>query len=108
LWKGLTPSLLRELTFSTGRVGLYEPLKDLMTPVGEKDINGFRKIIAGLASDAASAAICNPTDVVKIRFQGDTSPIGHPRRYPSLRNAFITIIRNEGFFKGLHRGRVSI
>jgi hypothetical protein len=104
LWKGTTASVFRELTFSTGRTGLYEPCKALLTPTGANDINGFRKLIAGLLSGAISAAICNPTDVVKIRFQGDPAPIGQPRRYSSLRSAFITIIRTEGFFGGLYRG----
>jgi len=71
LYKGITISVIRELTFSSGRVGLYEPCKAILTPQGQSDIGGFRKLIAGLLSGAISAAICNPTDVVKIRFQVD-------------------------------------
>jgi len=104
LWKGISISVLRELTFSSGRVGLYEPCKSLLTPSGQDDISGIRKLLAGLLSGASSAAICNPTDVIKIRFQGDPSPAGQPRRYSSLRSAFVTIWRNEGLRNGLYKG----
>jgi len=104
LYKGLSISMLRELTFSSGRVGLYEPWKAVLTPTGQHEIGGVRKILAGLLSGAIAAAICNPTDVVKIRFQGDTAPRGQPRRYPSVRNAFVTIWKNEGFSGGLYKG----
>jgi len=107
LYKGLTISMLRELTFSSGRVGLYEPCKALLTPKGQHEIGGVRKIFAGLLSGAISAAICNPTDVVKIRFQGDPAPLGQPRRYPSVRNAFVTIWKNEGLRSGLYKGVVT-
>uniref|UniRef100_A0A6B2LBC2 Uncharacterized protein n=1 Tax=Arcella intermedia TaxID=1963864 RepID=A0A6B2LBC2_9EUKA len=104
LFKGLSISMLRELTFSSGRVGFYEPAKDLLTPKGATDIGPIRKLLAGLISGAVSAAICNPTDVVKIRFQGDATPYGEKPRYSSVRRAFCVIYQTEGLIKGLYKG----
>eukprot|EP01126_Amoeba_proteus_P065021 TRINITY_DN9176_c0_g2_i2.p1 TRINITY_DN9176_c0_g2~~TRINITY_DN9176_c0_g2_i2.p1 ORF type:complete len:246 (-),score=24.72 TRINITY_DN9176_c0_g2_i2:269-937(-) len=104
LYKGISISMIRELTFSSGRVGLYEPIKFLLRRDGHKELSGVGKLCAGLISGAVSAAIFNPTDVIKIRFQGDTSAKGEPRRYASICGAVHRIIREEGIRKGLYKG----
>lgn len=66
-------------------------------------------------SGALSAAIFNPTDVLKIRFQvafllfqidekGDPSLKQQPRRYKSLRAAIRHIVQHEGILGGLYKG----
>lgn len=47
LYKGLSASLLREGSYSTLRMGLYEPFKNLL---GGKDLSLGRKILAGAFS----------------------------------------------------------
>jgi solute carrier family 25 uncoupling protein 8/9 len=71
LYKGLSAGLQRQMVFASLRIGLYEPVKQLY--VG-KDHQGpisiFTRILAALTTGAFGIMIANPTDVVKIRFQG--------------------------------------
>lgn len=72
LYKGLSAGLQRQMVFASLRIGLYEPVKQLY--VG-KDHQGpisiFTRILAALTTGAFGIMIANPTDVVKIRFQGE-------------------------------------
>lgn len=75
LFKGLSVSILRELTFSSARMGLYEPIKQLLTPRsaaagGESplppaQLTFGRKVVAGVVSGALAASLFNPTDILK-------------------------------------------
>jgi solute carrier family 25 uncoupling protein 8/9 len=60
------------MVFASLRIGLYEPVKQLY--VG-KDHQGpisiFTRILAALTTGAFGITVANPTDVVKIRFQGE-------------------------------------
>jgi hypothetical protein len=104
LYKGVQPALLRQATYGSLRIGLYEPVKSLL---GTTNPSGLRsdgspsllnKILAGVASGAIGSAICNPTDVVKVRMQA-----AHGARYRGVADAFTTIYKLEGF-RGLYRG----
>lgn len=63
LYKGLGASLMREGTYSTLRLGLYEPFKDLIGGKDNKDISVFKKFAAGLCSGSAGALVANPLDL---------------------------------------------
>jgi solute carrier family 25 uncoupling protein 8/9 len=73
---------------------LYEPVKQLY--VG-KDHTGpisvWIKILAALTTGAIGISIANPTDVAKIRFQGEGKKPEHERRYLTVRDAYRKIIR---------------
>ena len=64
----------------------------------------FTKVIAGLTAGAIAAAMFNPTDILKIRFQADQAGKGQAPRYKSLMDAVVKIIKNEGLFGGLYKG----
>jgi hypothetical protein len=68
LMKGITPSMIREATYSSLRLGFYDPIKNLLAPhVKEKnDFTLMQKILAGGISGALGSAIANPTDLVKV------------------------------------------
>ena len=72
LYKGLSAGLQRQMVFASLRIGLYEPVKQML--VG-KDHQGpisiFTRILAALTTGAFGILVANPTDVVKIRFQGE-------------------------------------
>lgn len=76
----------------------------MFTTSETEELSGTRKFLAGLVAGALSAAIFNPTDVIKIRFQGDASVKGEPRRYPSVRAAVVDIVKHEGVANGLYKG----
>jgi len=108
LYKGITPSLLREGTYSTLRMGFYEPFRDSISgllPSSQNkkgnDASLLTKILAGAAAGATGAAIANPTDLVKVRMQAEKP--GEAQRYKNTMDAFVSIYKTEGI-PGLYRG----
>ena len=99
LWKGLAPSLHRQVLYGGLRIGLYEPLKRAIADVsGGALSDGLGlKIASGLATGALAIAVASPTDLVKVRMQAEGKlPAGTPKRYPSAFGAYSTIVRTEG------------
>jgi solute carrier family 25 uncoupling protein 8/9 len=71
LYKGLSAGLQRQMVFASLRIGLYEPVKNaIVGPDHKGPISIFTRILAALATGAFGIMVANPTDVVKIRFQG--------------------------------------
>ncbi|KAK9761403.1 hypothetical protein K7432_013726 [Basidiobolus ranarum] len=102
LYKGIVPSLMREGTYSTIRVGLYETFKNLLvTPESQdKPLPLWKKILAAGSAGAIGSAIANPTDLVKVRMQAKSDVVV----YRSTLEAFVRIYREEGGIRGLYRG----
>ena len=117
--KGASATVLRECTYSSVRLGLYEPIKrqySLLLNEGNNndssnnnnnDHNGspsssspLVKWLSAFTSGAIGGALFNPVDVVKIRFQSSAS---HRPPYTSLRHAFRTIYAKKGW-RGLYIG----
>eukprot|EP00842_Homolaphlyctis_polyrhiza_P004322 jgi/Hompol1/4891/HPOL_001034-RA len=98
LYKGLSASLLREATYSTLRMGLYEPFKNILKSPSEKKEPLWKKIIAAGASGMTGATICSPADMLKVRMQAQSSDIQQ-----GLIQTFVNIWRTQGF-KGLYQG----
>lgn len=71
MWQGLTPALLRQISYGSLRIGLYEPIKNALTS-GEIDSYNSKKVplhlkvVAASLSGTIAAGICTPTDVVKV------------------------------------------
>lgn len=102
LYKGLTASLLREGTYSTLRMGLYDVLKDVMHAEDPRTTPLWKKIVAGATAGALGSGIANPTDLVKVRMQAQgTGTAGH--HYRNMWQAFAQIYRAEGV-RGLYKG----
>ncbi|KAI8808770.1 mitochondrial substrate carrier family protein [Cladochytrium replicatum] len=97
LFSGLSPSLLREATYSTLRMGFYPFFKSFLQSADEKDISLTKKVVAAGAGGAVAAMIASPSDLVKVRMQAV------PPRYHRMRDAFIEIAKTEGW-KGFYRG----
>lgn len=68
LYRGLTPSLLREGSYSTLRMGLYEPFRALFSG-DEPRPPLWAKIAAGAAAGATGAGIANPTGAVRMQIK---------------------------------------
>ena len=71
LFKGLNAGFQRQMVFASLRIGLYEPVKQFY--VGKDHVGPisiFTRIAAALTTGAFGIMVANPTDVVKIRFQG--------------------------------------
>ncbi|EDO25509.1 predicted protein, partial [Nematostella vectensis] len=103
LWKrGLAASMLREGSYSSIRMGLYDPVRTIL--VGDaKEVTLTNKILAGFVSGGLGSCLINPADVVKIRIQGEIRVPGQPTRYKNTFHAFYQIWKDEGI-RGLYKG----
>lgn len=68
LWKGITPSMLREASYSSMRIGLYDYFKGVVAPTGtgKEEFALWQKFVAGCASGMIGSSIATPTDLVKV------------------------------------------
>jgi len=98
LFTGLKPALLRQATYGTFKMTLYQHFKGVLsskTKLRSDSVN----IISAVGSGALSSAICNPTDLMKVRLQsGDFR-----YQYNGLLDAFSSIVKAEGW-RGLYKG----
>jgi dicarboxylate transporter 10 len=110
LYNGLTAALLRQLTYSTVRFGVYEDLKTrfapVPTPTNPKPKQSFLNLVlmssgAGFLGGLAG----NPGDVLNVRMQSDAAlPPEKRRHYNNVINGLVRMVREEGFtsiFRGV-------
>lgn len=107
-FRGVIPSLAREATYSTLRLGLYEPVRTHYHSIYKNIFNSNKErptmivsMLAGATAGCIGSAIASPTDLIKIRLQtayatgsGDNSMI----------KTAISIYQNEGGISALWRG----
>lgn len=101
LFKGLTPTLLREVPGNAAMFGVYEAVRQMLA--GGKDISNLGKgsqILAGGVAGAAFWLSVYPTDVIKSVIQVDDY---HNPKYGGTMDAFRKVYAAEGV-KGLFRG----
>lgn len=101
LYSSITPSLMREASYSTLRLGLYEPLKEWFGATDPAHTPLWKKVCSGAIAGAIGSAIACPTDVVKIRLMA--LPSGNKWEYRHTFHAFQAIVANEGI-RGLWTG----
>ncbi|KAF6264115.1 mitochondrial carrier domain-containing protein [Scenedesmus sp. NREL 46B-D3] len=102
-------SVVRELSYSAIRMGLYDEVKELLAGHGDDRYSFplWKKIVAGGISGCIGAAVASPTDLVKIRAQAMNPATGRPfYTYPSPWSALGTIYRTEGGIAGMYWGVV--
>ncbi|XP_054160669.1 mitochondrial dicarboxylate carrier-like [Oppia nitens] len=96
LYNGLTASLLRQLTYSTTRFGIYEVLKQRISKNGQQ-ISTFHSVILAGISGAAGGFIGTPADMVNVRMQNDIKLAADKRRnYRHAIDGLIKVYRYEG------------
>ncbi|XP_066931049.1 brain mitochondrial carrier protein 1-like isoform X2 [Clytia hemisphaerica] len=100
LFNGIKPALLRQATYGTLKIGLYHGIKRLITE-NPKDETLALNMCAGIVAGALSSAICNPTDVLKVRLQAQTA--GNVAGSTGMLMSFRDIYNMEGL-RGLYRG----
>lgn len=62
LWKGATPALIRQISYTSICMVLYEPIRDLFgaNRAGQKEVPFFNKFMAGGVSGAIGISLANP------------------------------------------------
>eukprot|EP00930_Biecheleria_cincta_P085311 TRINITY_DN74703_c0_g1_i1.p1 TRINITY_DN74703_c0_g1~~TRINITY_DN74703_c0_g1_i1.p1 ORF type:complete len:301 (+),score=42.06 TRINITY_DN74703_c0_g1_i1:96-998(+) len=98
-YRGITPSLLREMFYSGIRMGLYEPTKQAIGGTGSTSL--AIKVLAGAITGATGSIIANPLDLIKVRMQSVT---GTHTPYSSVLAAIREISREGGSVRSLWRG----
>ncbi|EDV19309.1 uncharacterized protein TRIADDRAFT_51193 [Trichoplax adhaerens] len=97
LCKGMFASVVREGSYSTLRIGSYEPLKVLM---GARDVAHtplWKKVVAGAVSGSMASLVTSPIDLVKVRQQAEGKlAFGQSKRHANAFAAVRDIIRQEG------------
>jgi solute carrier family 25 uncoupling protein 8/9 len=58
--------------FAGIRIGLYLPIRDVITGPLPEGVNPtlMQKIIAGVVTGSTGITVANPTDLVKVKMQG--------------------------------------
>ena len=104
LYSGLSASLLRQITYSTVRFGVYEDLKRRFAPQDKKPslplligLSTFSGFLGGISGNAA--------DVTNVRMQQDQAlPAGQRRHYKHGLDGMFRMLRDEGpksWFRGV-------
>ncbi|KYN04268.1 PREDICTED: mitochondrial 2-oxoglutarate/malate carrier protein-like [Cyphomyrmex costatus] len=104
-YAGLSAALLRQLTYTTSRLGIYTTLLD----IGEQHfgyLNYVTMISLGMIAGVMGSFIGTPTDLVLIRMVADVNlPPEKRRKYRNAVSGIFNIWKTEGFF-GLWRGAI--
>ena len=100
LYRGFSAAALRELSYSSLRFGLYEPLKLALgaDPRERGALATAKKVLAGLGAGAFAAGVASPTDLLTIRMMRDTSTP------PLALRACARAVLAEGGAAALYRG----
>ena len=103
LYSGLSASLLRQITYSTTRFGVYEELKQHFTT---ETSSPSMPLLIAIASTSGfiGGIVGNPADVLNVRMQHDAAlPVKDRRNYKHALDGLIRMSREEGM-KSLFRG----
>jgi len=95
-YKGIGPAWLREASYTSLRLGLYEPVKQLVG-ANEAGAGFLRKFIAGALAGAIGSCAGNPFDVLK------TKMMANKDSDEGLGYYFSEIKKAEGFM-GFYKG----
>ena len=101
LYGGISPALFRQGTYGSIRIGLYFQLKKFYSSLDGGKHTVAKNVAAGCIAGAAASAICNPTDVLKVRLQARTASAALEGL--SLPRCFAFVFKQEGI-KGMWRG----
>jgi hypothetical protein len=97
LWKGVNAAWLREASYTSLRIGLYEPVK---VAFGANEANApfYKKFAAGSAAGAIGSLAGNPFDVLKTRMMASAG-----KEVPSIVGTAKELLSNQGI-SGFYRG----
>ncbi|KXT03926.1 hypothetical protein AC578_9256, partial [Pseudocercospora eumusae] len=103
LYRGLTAALLRQITYSTTRFGVYEELKNRFGGGGQPS---FGALVAMASTSGFLGGVAgNPADILNVRMQNDAAlPAAERRKYKHAFDGLFRMIREEGptsLFRGV-------
>ncbi|KAM3964501.1 dicarboxylate carrier 1 [Aphomia sociella] len=100
LYNGISASLLRQLTYSTARFGIYEMAKQQLAPKDGSVIPFYMSaFLAGLGG-FAGGFVGNPADLVNVRMQNDVKlPPEQRRNYKNAIHGLYRVAASEGVIR---------
>ncbi|CAH4032685.1 mitochondrial dicarboxylate carrier [Pieris brassicae] len=100
LYNGISASLLRQLTYSTARFGIYEVAKQTLAPKDGLPIPFYMSaLLAGLGG-FAGGFVGNPADLVNVRMQNDVKlPPDQRRNYKNAIHGLYRVAVQEGVLR---------
>lgn len=97
LYRGLSAGLVRQATYTTARLGLYNNIFSAAQEYNKGPLPLWGKAVCGLTAGGLGALVGSPADLTLIRMQADTSlPLDQRRNYKGVGDAFVRIVREEG------------
>lgn len=104
LWRGLVPTLYRDVPFSAIYFAGYESMKRFITGsgLGERHVNQSQRqdfsvaFASGATSGMLAAVVTQPFDLIKTRLQAEERRIGSTTRTPTTMQMWRQIVRQEG------------
>ncbi|KAJ3028947.1 hypothetical protein HDV00_009902 [Rhizophlyctis rosea] len=99
LYRGLSAGLLRQATYTTARMGLFNTFLSYAKRSNGPDqpVTFSQRAFAGLAAGGLGALVGTPADLALVRMQADgTLPVEKRVNYKGVGDAFLRIWRNEG------------
>lgn len=95
LYNGLSAGLLRQASYTTVRMGVYNSLVEKFSVDGKSSF--LVQLLSGLAAGASGAFVGTPAEVSLIRMTADGRlPQDQRRNYKNVFNALSRIVREEG------------
>lgn len=99
LYNGLTASLLRQMTYSMTRFGIYETVKKELDKPG-RTMPFYEKVLLGGFAGFVGGFVGTPADMVNVRMQNDVKlPPAQRRNYKHAIDGLYRVIRDEGAIK---------
>ena len=98
LLKGLSTGVMRATVYGTLRIGLYEPIRNLLHRDATASPGFAVKAAAAMCSGALSAAFTNPMEVLKVRQQASVAHVLSPLQ------ALRVVLRGPGGVRALWNG----
>uniref|UniRef100_W8BM21 Mitochondrial 2-oxoglutarate/malate carrier protein n=1 Tax=Ceratitis capitata TaxID=7213 RepID=W8BM21_CERCA len=106
LYRGIGAALLRQATYTTGRLGVYTYLVDIFQTKFQRSPGVVDSMAMGVIAGACGAFIGTPAEVALIRMASDGRlPPAERRNYTNVVNALTRIVREEGV-TALWRGSI--
>lgn len=99
LYSGISAGVLRQLTYTITRFGVYEMVKNHVanTRPENKNLSFAEKLSLAGASGFVGAIVGNPADVSNVRMQNDVKlPKDQRRNYKHVLDALMRVVREEG------------
>eukprot|EP01100_Stratorugosa_tubuloviscum_P015832 TRINITY_DN953_c0_g2_i1.p1 TRINITY_DN953_c0_g2~~TRINITY_DN953_c0_g2_i1.p1 ORF type:complete len:289 (-),score=136.28 TRINITY_DN953_c0_g2_i1:62-928(-) len=97
LYNGLSAGILRQATYTTARLGIFQISLDYLSNGNTKKATLFDRLAAGCLGGGIGAIVGNPAEVALVRMTADGRlPVEQRRGYKNAFHALYSVTINEG------------